>query len=447
MTSRVQIEAVSQQVAAQLSEFVRRGRGLCLIKAPPGSGKTYTLMQAVAVAVAQGRRVAVATQTNAQADDICHRLSRDYRGTPVWRFAAADSAPPEGWPRTVSWITTARALPETAGVVIGTTAKWSLTPLTAAFDLLCVDEAWQMCWADFMLLQQVAPQFVLIGDPGQIPPVVAIKVHRWETSPRAPHLPAPELLLADPSVEKLALELPACRRLPADSVELVRPFYDFEFGAWAAPGERYLRVAGPGSGDPLDRLLGMLDEATAAIATLKTAPQGPPLEQDNQIADLAAALAQRALVRQAQVADTDDARPVPLQPQDIGISATHRVLNSAMLRALPDALQESPGGIRVDTPERWQGLERKLMIVVHPLSGISRPSEFDLETGRLCVMASRHRSALLIVTRDHVPQTLDRYMPRAEQAPGRPDVTGRGHWQHLQFWQTLAGGGRIVSCA
>jgi hypothetical protein len=39
-------------------------------------------------------------------------------------------------------------------------------------------------WADFMLLGQVAERFVLIGDPGQISPVVSVNVSRWETSPR-----------------------------------------------------------------------------------------------------------------------------------------------------------------------------------------------------------------------------------------------------------------------
>ena len=46
-------------------------------------------------------------------------------------------------------------------------------------------------------------------------------MQRWETSPRAPHQPAPEIILTDPTVERLALELPACRRLPADAVDLV----------------------------------------------------------------------------------------------------------------------------------------------------------------------------------------------------------------------------------
>ena len=67
----------------------------------------------------------------------------------------------------------------------------------ATYDIMVIDEAWQMGWSDFMLCWQVSGRFVLIGDPGQIPPIVSIKVQRWETSPRAPHQPAPELILAD----------------------------------------------------------------------------------------------------------------------------------------------------------------------------------------------------------------------------------------------------------
>jgi hypothetical protein len=116
-------------------------------------------------------------------------------------------------------------------------------------------------------------------------------------------------------------------------------------------------------------------------------------------------------------------------------------MNGAIERALPDGLR---GAVRVDTPERWQGLERKVMVAVHPLSSVIHPSAFDLETGRLCVMASRHRSGLIVVTRDHIPLTLETHIPAAEQAVGRPDVTGRGHQQHLGFWEQLHRDKRIV---
>jgi hypothetical protein len=48
---------------------------------------------------------------------------------------------------------------------------------------------------NFMLCGQIAERFVLIGDPGQIPPVVALDVSRRETSPRAPHVAAPKIVL------------------------------------------------------------------------------------------------------------------------------------------------------------------------------------------------------------------------------------------------------------
>ena len=75
------------------------------------------------------------------------------------------------------------------------------------------------------------------------------------------------------------------------------------------------------------------------------------------------------------------------------------------------------------------------MIAVHPLSGVRTPSAFDLETGRLCVMASRHQAACIFVTRDHVGTTLEAHLPPADQALGRADISGKGHAQHVSFWK------------
>jgi hypothetical protein len=94
---------------------------------------------------------------------------------------------------------------------------------------------------------------------------------------------------------------------------------------------------------------------------------------------------------------------------------------------IESALGSLRGLVRVDTPERWQGLERKVMVVVHPLSGVVSPSGFDLGTGRLCVMASRHRAGLVVVSRDHIP-----------------DMVGRGHFDHLAFWERLESDGRVL---
>jgi hypothetical protein len=85
------------------------------------------------------------------------------------------------------------------------------------------------------------------------------------------------------------------------------------------------------------------------------------------------------------------------------------------------------------------------MIAVHPLSGVLRPSEFDLETGRLCVMASRHRGGLVLLGRDHIAETLERTVPSAAQPVGKPDVAGRGHAVHSGLWDRLQREGRLAS--
>ena len=100
-------------------------------------------------------------------------------------------------------------------------------------------------------------------------------------------------------------------------------------------------------------------------------------------------------------------------------------MNARMAEALPAAIADE---ITVDTPERWQGLERPIMVVVHPVSGVTEPTAFDLETGRLCVMASRHQVGLIIVTRDHLPSTLEDLTPerRAARRPARCRGPGPG---------------------
>jgi hypothetical protein len=94
----------------------------------------------------------------------------------------------------------------------------------------------------------------------------------------------------------------------------------------------------------------------------------------------------------------------------------------------------------------YDGRARNLRIgvAINTLSSVVRPSAFDLSTGRLCVMASRHRVGLVMVTRDHVGETLSGYLPIADQAVGLPDDAGRGHAQNLLVWEQLAKGGRVV---
>jgi hypothetical protein len=426
--------AIERELGTHVAD---RGR-LAVVQAPPGSGKTRLLLNAVVKAYKLGRRVAIATQTNAQADDICRRCARDHSAIPIIRFGSGQSTQ-TALGSSVTWETATKDLPHGKCLVVATTAKWALVTIQEVFDVVFVEEAWQMGWADFMLLGQVAERFVLIGDPGQIPPVVSVDVARWETSPRPPHLAAPRVILADSGQRPEQWRLPATWRLPPDAAGLVRPFYDFEFGAVAQVGERAILASGGGKGAE-DRLIDLLAQDSVAALTIPTPDEGPPMSSDVELAKHATSLVQQLLRRSARM--RIGGNTVELKPEHIGMCATHRVMNSELALALPKALQ---GKVVVDTAERWQGLERPMMIIVHPLSGVVRPSSFDLETGRLCVMASRHLAGAVVISRDHVTETLANCIPSATQPIGRPDVSGRGLFDNLAFWSSMGESGRIVA--
>lgn len=432
---RKAILAAQQAVLDGVLAELQRKEALALVKAPPGSGKTELLVRAASSLVRDQARIAVAAQTNAQADDICSRLLQ--RGVrPVVRLVGSAGANVPAGVRIVR-----KAMDHSTGpcVMVATTRKWEYGDLPE-FDALFVDEAWQMTWSAFLGLDRVASRFVLIGDPGQIPPVVTVDTSFWETTRRPPHLPAPAILASEGLGRQL--ELPASWRLPADSVDAVRGFYDFRFQGWAAPGDRELQVTGRAR-DAVDAAIDRLRSGSIVALTLPPPPGGAPPAVDGELAGLAVTTVQRLLDRKATALRLDAKTPERkvLEPSDIGLCATHRVMNARMEELRPAGLADT----RIDTAERWQGLQRKVMVVVHPLSGVEEPSVFDLETGRLCVMASRHEVGLILVTRDQVGRTLDGLIVSAEQAVGRPDVSGRGHARHSAFWRRLEEAGRCVA--
>lgn len=436
-----ELRARHQEIERQLAEYALGDGRIAIVQAPPGSGKTTLLLQLSAKGVRRKLRLAIGTQTNSQADDVCRRLVRDF-GIPPVRFAGAGGA--GDLPGSVRVVTSAKDLPSGSGVVVGTVAKWTFNDIIDPYDLLIIDEAWQMPWAAFMPCNAIAARFVLIGDPGQIAPVVTIDTSRWETSPRPPHRPAPDLILAHPPRGLLKLSLPGSRRLPKDSVDLVREFYDFNFDAWARPEDRRFTAKRTGR-LPVDRVIDRISTGSGVVCTIPTPDCGPPLELDEEIGKVAVSLAERLVQRSAEFELSDDSRQKgaeKLRPEHIGLCATHRIMNTYIQLNLPKGLQAKA---HVDTPERWQGLERPIMIFVHPLSGVTQPSAFDLDTGRLCVMASRHKIAFIVVARDHVPDTLEDYICSADQAVGCDDTTGRGLDRHLRFWRGLSDGGRVVA--
>lgn len=262
----------------------------------------------------------------------------------------------------------------------------------------------------------------------------------FETARYRIHWPAPqELLRRFPQLD--VVRLPASRRLPQDTVNLVQPaFYrQLPFSSAAAPAERRLRLDAATQGDTIDRALDMLaDGATLVGVLLPPAEFG--LEQvDNELAATMAEIAARLLARQPRWEGVRQ-----LTAADIGAIDAHVASGAAVRRSLR-AYNMPTDACVVETPELWQGQERPLMVVKHTLSGQRQIGEFGLEPGRWCVMLLRHQIGCVIVGRDGVGDVLAEHRHDCGARPiGSVDAAWEGWRAHQAIWGQLEVQGRLL---
>ena len=98
------LEAIDAEYAAlrkDLTAYLSDGGRLAVVKAPPGSGKTHTLIEVLSALAADGMQIAVAAQTNSQADDICLRWAKDHPEVRVARFSSNGLRAPDDFPASV----------------------------------------------------------------------------------------------------------------------------------------------------------------------------------------------------------------------------------------------------------------------------------------------------------------------------------------------------------
>jgi hypothetical protein len=256
------------------------------------------------------------------------------------------------------------------------------------------------------LLLRIANRFeraLFVGDPGQLDPFSTVETTRWLGLTWDPMQSAVAVLLRhNPDIP--VHRLPVSWRLPASAAEPVsKAFYPFApFEAGTAEGERRLtfQTAAIG-GSAVDRAIETAAETGWALYEL---PPRHTLRTDAEAVAACAALAERLLQR-GPLAFSPDRLPSGerVTPDRIAIGTAHRDQAAAIRQALGSAAQQ----ITVDTANRLQGREYDVTIVLHPLSGRRDATAFHLESGRLCVLTSRHRHACIVVARAGIQALLD----------------------------------------
>jgi hypothetical protein len=188
--------------------------------------------------------------------------------------------------------------------------------------------------------------------------------------------------------------------------------------------------------DPLDQVLRLAARNSWCLAE---PPNAHLPRTDPQAIKVITGLAHRLLTARASVVNGREQRP--LAAEHLAIGVTHRDQRSLLRPAVDQVCSElclPDGSIVVDTANRLLGRQFEVVIAWHPLSGRRDASAFHLEAGRLCVLASRHRQACIIVSRAGIQEQLAAY-PHTEPVwigAATPEVDG---WEaNHRFHEHLA---------
>ncbi|MGA5178327.1 AAA family ATPase [Streptomyces pseudogriseolus] len=377
-----------------------------VVDSPPGAGKSTLVVRAALELAEAGRPLMVVAQTNAQVDDLVLRLAEKNPDLPVGRLHSSDTDPYDKALDALDQVRTSAKAADLAGlpVVLSTAAKWAHVKNVEPWQHAIVDEAYQMRSDALLAVAGLFERALFVGDPGQLDPFSIVGAEQWAGLSYDPSGSAVTTLLAhNPDLPQH--RLPVSWRLPASAAPLVSDaFYPFTpFRSGTDHGDRALTFAVPSDGSGPDRVI---DEAAETGWGLLELPARHTPRTDPEAVGAVAQVVRRLLDRGGAAVSERSDDPTPLTADRVAVGTAHRDQAAAVRAALADL---GVSDVTVDTANRLQGREYDVTVVLHPLSGRPDATAFHLETGRLCVLASRHRHACIVVCREGVTDLLDDY--------------------------------------
>lgn len=418
-----------------------------LLKAAAGAGKSYALLSMIeaAAGAAGSRRIGVAAFTNNQIKPLAEKLTQALgRGRVCLHLSAkaADDLTPD-FAQKVTVSTSASAIPATTDVLITTAHKlkapgekgrirnrFGVAEDDPLYDVLFIDEAWQMPHHLFDPIGRLAPLVVGVGDVGQLPPLEA-GGNPWRgDAGHNPYRAWPPAF--EGRATTWARELPAVWRPAGESLDLWRAFYPEwgELNSVAAPGERSIRLTGPCPSEALWHQVGTGRPTLLEVEGL-AASEAPdvdlPLTRqlESWLDDLFTAGFE-------VVSAEYDADGVPTggvkvdrprsgesgDPLVVVLATRNQAVDDATL--MVERLRAKHGlgerDLLASTVDSWQGQTNAITIAFHPLTGAAELDEFNSAFGRLAVACTRATHGLLMLSRTG----LDDLLAVAPARPGTP---------------------------
>ncbi|GAA3224634.1 hypothetical protein GCM10017691_12810 [Pseudonocardia petroleophila] len=419
-----------------------------LLKAAAGAGKSFVLKRLVGDAVAHPSctRVAIVAFTNKQIHPLATALGRTLGKDRVCLFVSKDRYDdvPEDALVCATVVTTTSDIPHEAEVIISTSHKLGaigeLRRLTdhlgaahhgrSPFDVLFVDEAWQLPHHLFDKVAKAAPVTVGVGDVGQLPPM-EIGTNPWRGDPGFnPYRAWPTAFDADERT--WAVELPAVWRPAAGHLDLWRAFYPEwgELHCVAAPGDRAL--VADGLSGPAAAIWRQVGTGVPTLLEVEGLPDAEAADIDLPLMGVVESLLDELLssgfaLEYAQYDDAGSPTGTTLTacPGDgagdplIAVLATrNQAVDDAtnVVERLRAKHACSDTELVASTVDSWQGQTNGITVAIHPLTGAAQLDEFNSAFGRLAVTCTRATHGLLMVSRPG----LGRLLGEAPARPGTP---------------------------
>jgi hypothetical protein len=377
-----------------------------VVDSPPGAGKSTLVVRAALELADAGRSLMVVAQTNAQVDDLVLRLAEKNPELPVGRLHSSDADPYDKALDDLPQVRKSAKAGDLTGlpVVISTAAKWGHVKADEPWAHAIVDEAYQMRSDALLAVAGLFERALFVGDPGQLDPFAIVGSEQWAGLSYDPSASAVTTLLAH-NPELPQHRLPVSWRLPASAAPLVSDaFYPYTpFRSGTGHDDRRLAFGVPSDGSGPDRVIDAAAESGWGLLEL---PARHTPRTDPEAVRAVATVVRRLLDRGGAATSERSPDPVPLTADRVAVGTAHRDQAAAVRAALTDL---GVTDVTVDTANRLQGREYDVTVVLHPLSGRPDATAFHLETGRLCVLASRHRHACIVVCREGVSDLLDDY--------------------------------------
>jgi hypothetical protein len=441
------VEQRADLVAAACRNDVRQmiaasQQGAVILKAIAGGGKSTFITETVGHLAGEAR--VVSAPTNEQVFALVGAIARTHPALVVHYVPANDVQLPAAHVLPNVRVISARQA-RGQQLVLGTLDKlgdaFGRNDLSRG-DCLIIDEAYQADSSRYHRAADLADVHLLVGDAGQIAPFTTVtEALRWRGLPEDPVRTAVNVVFDNPAVHTRVHHFPITRRLDARSAVVARSFYDpdHDFEAAVPTGVRSLTWSGP---RPLGARERRLDDALSVAGTegfcLLELPAAVTPAVDPAIVQLIADLVSRALHSSRSADAVCERHPsgTRLGAHRVAVGASHNDQVRALRRELAARGQHD---VTVETANRLQGLEFDLVIAWHPLAGLHALDGFHLESGRLCVMATRHRHACVVVGRAGDRELLEGIPPSGDAWLGRDDEPVLDGWEaHRAFYESLA---------